>query len=93
LRKSWRADPVRQDVKWWRNVYFKKVRESDFLTGQKTSFVASFPWLVKPQTVQKVMNGMYVSNGKRTKGTIEDIARRAEEMAFYAFGEEEETDG
>jgi hypothetical protein len=39
------------------------------------------------------MNGMYVSNGKRTKGTIEDIARRAEEMAFYAFGEEEETDG
>jgi len=51
--KSW--NPTEQEVV----ELFQKVASSDFLTGKKTDFTASFDWIIKPANRQKIIEGQY----------------------------------
>jgi len=64
LRARWREDPERQTLEWW-TVFFRMVKESDFLTGKsppadgRKPFQADLEWLVRPQNFIKVLEGKY----------------------------------
>ena len=54
------------------NLYqvFKLTAESDFLTGKKTDFKASFDWILSPKNFIKILEGNYKNtdnNGNREK--------------------------
>lgn len=40
---------------------FYAVSQSDFLSGRKTDFKASFDWILKPTNFQKIIEGNYVN--------------------------------
>lgn len=61
LRARWRQRVIYQDLKWWEN-YFKLVRESPFLMGNKTNWQADLRWLVRSSNFAKVLNGAYHKN-------------------------------
>lgn len=58
LRARWRSDSRFQALDWWRR-YFSHVRGSPFLMGAKTDFQAGFDFLIKPDSFQKVLEGVY----------------------------------
>ena len=63
LRARWCEDKDRQSIEWWRD-FFTGVAASNFLTGKVngskgSSFVANLSWLVKPTSMEKVLNGNY----------------------------------
>lgn len=45
--------------------YFERVSQSDFLTGKKTHWKASFDWLIEESNFIKVMEGNYSNNKNR----------------------------
>lgn len=53
-------EPGQGDLDWWAG-YFDLVAQSDFLTGRKTDFRASFDWLLGPINMSKVLNGAYAN--------------------------------
>jgi hypothetical protein len=49
------------DLAYWQN-YAKMVNSSQFLMGEKetkNNFKATFTWLIKPETIEKIMNNEY----------------------------------
>ena len=49
------------DLAYWQN-YAKMVNSSQFLMGEKETkknFKATFSWLIKPETIEKIMNNEY----------------------------------
>lgn len=81
LRQRWREDPDRQNLEWWSD-YFTYVKESPFLLGQKTEFVADLEWIVRPKNMTKILNGRYHQDTKtKTQTSLEvwlEIHRRKE---------------
>ncbi len=59
-------------IEWWKN-YFDRVSQSKFLTGKKTDFIASFPWLIGPKNMAKVLGGQYDDQIKRGNGGMDGI--------------------
>lgn len=55
IKKRWVKHP---SLEWWRS-YFERVSKSQFLTGKKKEWIASFPWLVGPKNMTKVLSGQY----------------------------------
>ena len=67
LRTRWREDKDRQSIEWWRE-FFTGVAASNFLTGKVnggngSSFIASLNWLLRPTSMEKVLNGNYSNSG------------------------------
>ena len=54
-----------RDIKFWEE-FFMKVEASDFLSGRKTGWVATFDWILKPANFIKIIEGNY-DNRKATK--------------------------
>lgn len=44
--------------------FFEKVERSDFLSGRKTDWKASFDWILNPQNLVKVIEGNYENKSK-----------------------------
>ena len=65
LRTRWKESRDRQNVEWWRS-FFEYIAKSDFLTGRKTDFKASLPWIVGPKNFEKIINGQYENRGPNT---------------------------
>jgi len=63
LRARWKEDKQRQSLEWWES-YFKFIRESDFLMGRKSDFMADLEWLVRPKNFAKIANGRYHTRKK-----------------------------
>lgn len=66
LRARWDSNPEFQSMEFW-EAFFTVVAQSDFLTGQvqthdRSPFVASFDWLMKPSNFSKVIEGNYSRN-------------------------------
>jgi hypothetical protein len=57
LKARWNEDPKRQDLEWWKK-YFKHVKESPFLMGQKEDFRADIDFLISPKLLN-VIEGKY----------------------------------
>lgn len=49
---------------------FRKVNESDFLSGRKTDWKASFDWILKPSNLNKILEGNYDNSTSSSKGTM-----------------------
>lgn len=58
LRARWNEKKNRQSLEWWGR-YFRHVSKSDYLTGKKKSFRATFDWLIAPSNMVKVIEGNY----------------------------------
>ena len=58
LRARWRQRKAWQNLEWWSD-YFKLVRESPFLMGNKTTWQADLRWLIRSSNFAKVLNGTY----------------------------------
>lgn len=67
--------PDLQTLSGWEG-YFRQVAQSPFLTGQKTDFIATLDWLVKPSNFEKVMNGRYSHEYDEITAGIEAWARK-----------------
>ncbi len=63
LRARWLESEEYRSLEWWEG-FFGYVRDSPFLTGKKTDFVATLEWLIRPTNFSKVLNGQYHRNGK-----------------------------
>lgn len=61
VRNRWAEDPARWDLDWWGGL-FQYIGESDFLSGRKTDFKASFNWIMGPKNFTKILNGAYNNN-------------------------------
>lgn len=44
-----------------------KIRESDFLLGKKTDFIAKFDWFITPTYFPKILDGFYDNSGKEER--------------------------
>jgi hypothetical protein len=62
LRTRWKEEPERKNLAWWR-AYFQYVRESPFLMGGKTDFIADMEWIIRPTNMTKILNGRYHARG------------------------------
>lgn len=76
LRARWVASSERQNLDWWRG-YFAEVAASQFLTGQKNRFHASFDWLINPSNMVKVLEGNYRDDPKAGPSKGESRADRS----------------
>jgi hypothetical protein len=63
LRKRIRDDLNRKEFDWWRR-YFLRVREYPFLLGDNDKgWFASLDWLIRDESMQKVLEGIYSKKG------------------------------
>jgi hypothetical protein len=51
----------------WMEV-LRKIENSAFLRGDKTDFQISFPWLLKKSNFDKILDGAFDNNGRRSGG-------------------------
>jgi hypothetical protein len=63
LRARWKSSPDFQNLGWWKG-FFEYIATSKFLTGQIPGqngkpFLASLPWIIKPENFAKIREGMY----------------------------------
>jgi len=65
LAARWKQDAKFQTVEFWRE-YFRYVKTSDFLMGQKGGFSASFDWLINSANFVKVIEGNYDNRGDQS---------------------------
>lgn len=70
LKARWNSKKKMQNIEWW-EWYFEGVSGCDFLLGKKTDFAATFPWLIGPRNMTKVLGGQY-TNRDKTESAIED---------------------
>lgn len=74
LKARWREDKKRQDLSFWIE-YFLKVKDSNFLTGkvEKSTFIASFDWLLNESNMLKTLEGNYDNRKENGNGKNETI--------------------
>ena len=65
------ADKREKDRDW--NAFFKRVAESDWLTGKKSSFRADLAWLLTPKAIAAVDCGRYDNRGKGTGKSFSEV--------------------
>lgn len=70
LRARIKEDKARTPVSWWIG-YFVRAQSSDFLSGRKTDFKASFDWLINKSNMVKVLEGNYDNRQAPTRGARE----------------------
>jgi hypothetical protein len=58
LRARWKESPERQSLEWWEK-YFKKIKQSPFLTGNVNDFKATLEWVVNQSNMVKIIEGKY----------------------------------
>jgi hypothetical protein len=73
VRNRWAEDPDRWTLEWWED-FFRYIGESDFLSGRKTDWKASFPWVMGPKNFAKIINGQYNNNRALPRKTQSNIA-------------------
>jgi uncharacterized protein YdaU (DUF1376 family) len=56
---------------------FRKVHESDFLSGRKTDWKANFDWIMNPTNFIKILEDNYKNNNNGTSKSNEQIFRDA----------------
>ena len=67
LRARWRESPERQSLDWWR-WFFQFVHDDcGYLMGRVKDWAATFPWLIGPKNMTKVLNGAYDDRGRRKR--------------------------
>jgi hypothetical protein len=59
LALAWQADPARQSLDWWQDLFLRIVAPNRFLTGKKGGFAASLGWIVKPSVFGRILAGSY----------------------------------
>ena len=64
------GEPAYQRLEQWTS-FFEEVLKSDFLLGKKTGFVASLPWLLKPDKFVEVATGVH-RNREPEKSNVGD---------------------
>ncbi len=50
--------------------FFRKIESSDFLTGKKGKWKASFDWVLKPENLIKILEGNYDNNTGIRKNSV-----------------------
>jgi hypothetical protein len=74
IKARWKEKP---DIKWWER-FFKRVQNSDFLTGrsmsQKYNFKASFDWVMKQSNFIKINEGQY-DNRRRNPNLEKELSQ------------------
>lgn len=76
IRARWKEYP---DIKFWEE-FFKRVEESDFLTGRadygkRRPFIADLEWLMRPSNFAKVLEGKY-DNRKNIDPELRALAQQ-----------------
>jgi len=91
LRARWKSDPKYQNLEWWA-WFFRFIRESPFLMGDKKDWMADLRWMVRSQNFAKILNGAYHKDIKpqdikpQTYGQAQDAESR--QMARYLLEKE-----
>ena len=55
VKSRWKKNP---SMDFWYG-FFHKIEDSDFLSGRKTDWRASFDWIMKPANFEKISEGCY----------------------------------
>ena len=55
VKKRWEENPTEQFFV----DYFKKIHDSDFLSGRSDDWKCSFDWVMNPSNMQKILEGNY----------------------------------
>ncbi|CAM2079761.1 MAG: helix-turn-helix domain-containing protein [uncultured Clostridium sp.] len=64
----------------------ENIKHSDFLRGQnKTNWIITFDWLVKPNNFIKVIEGNYLNKGGEKRGSVRPNIEASEEESRYNF--------
>ena len=63
---------------------FSKIPASDFLSGRKNGWSATFDWIIKPSNFIKVYEGNYDRNTRETSSSYDEMIQ-----GLQAFMEEE----
>jgi|GEM_PF-1106234 len=92
LRARWRESSERRSLAWWRWFFRECIRQSDFLMGRKTDFVATLSWMVQPKNFEKILNGQYANFGPATGSRLGDKNAMACSL-FVNSDAQEESDG
>ena len=83
LRARCKESQERMAPEWW-DRFFRRVEDSDFLTGRtggsgdRAPFLADLEWLLRPTNFVKVLEGRYDNRGTgcRVKKRLEDMNER-----------------
>jgi len=66
---------------------FEMAEESDFLSGRKTNWKASFDWLIKPANFVKVIDGNYLNEKKQQPSLDDNFRLPGGQIDWDAFDE------
>lgn len=55
--------------------FFKRVEASDYLTGRKTDWCASFDWIIAQYNMLKILEGNFDNRNKSVKENYTDISK------------------
>lgn len=74
LKSRWIESEQHQSVDFWEQ-YFLRVSHSDFLMGKintfnRTPFLATFDWLIRPMNFAKVIDGNYGNRKQQSCGAL-----------------------
>ncbi len=73
IRIVWNASKDYQNLEFFIRL-FTSVEESDFLSGRKGTWQASFDWLLNPSSVQKILEGNYKNKGNGKKSSVVSLS-------------------
>lgn len=62
-----------------------KIRESDFLLGKKTDFIAKFDWFITPTYFPKILDGFYDNSGKEERNGKSNNATARQAIPLVPF--------
>jgi hypothetical protein len=72
VKSRWKKNP---SMDFWYG-FFQKVEDSDFLSGRKTDWRASFDWIMKPANFEKISEGCYDNAPDQMAQVLDRVMRR-----------------
>ena len=72
VKSRWKKNP---SMDFWYG-FFQKVEDSDFLSGRKTDWRASFDWIMKPANFEKISEGCYDNAPDQMAQVLDRFMRR-----------------
>ena len=72
VKSRWKKNP---SMDFWYG-FFHKIEDSDFLSGRKTDWRASFDWIMKPANFEKISEGCYDNAPDQMAQVLDRVMRR-----------------
>jgi len=72
VKSRWKKNP---SMDFWYG-FFHKIEDSDFLSGRKTDWRATFDWIMKPANFEKISEGCYDNAPDQMAQVLDRVMRR-----------------